>query len=390
MSGRVVNVLALTLVGVVVMSGLALYLRAGPRPGNPSLSPTASTTVGPTELAAPSDSPTASVTVTPSNGAAPTDSPTVAPTLMASAEPSSSPAAGSLEEFVSSIAAPVRAEIDGKSEWVLARDGSMERLALTGDVTGAFYRNGVVIIVQPRGEGLSTVRVLDASGRELASVEVPLGDRRRDVLVTRDRRLAYVMDDRSILRVNLDTGAFETLSDGAPVLRDESDLSPSGNTLATLVCSGEERCDTHLVTGDPGVVLEDFYLLGASDEHLVGSSLSTREWLVYSIEDRTRRHIPVPEIEFAWDGYALDDGRFVITGSNDEGWSMWVYDPVADTVTPIVLKDIAPTNIVVYDRFMPSTRWAVVGPTDGVSLGGTLHVVDLETGHTVAEVVLGQ
>jgi hypothetical protein len=368
------STLAVVFVGVVVVAGLALYLRAGPRPGaEPSLSPPDSTTAGPTD------------------SAAPTESPIVSPALTASAEPTSSPAAGSLEEYLANIAVPVLAEIDGKYEWVVARDGSMERLGLADDVTRALYRSGLLILVQPRGEGLSTVRVLDSSGRELASVEVPLGERRVDGFVTRDRRLAYVMDDRSILRVHLDTGVFETLHEGPPVLRDESDLSPSGNTLATLVCSSEERCDTHLVTGDPGVVLEEFYLLGANDEYIVGfESLSARQWLVYSIEDRTRREIPVPEIRIAWDGYALDDGRFVITGSDDEGWSMWIFDPVADTVTPIVLKDIAPTNIVVYDRFMPSTRWAVVGPTDGVSLGGTLHVVDLETGHTVAEVKLGQ
>jgi hypothetical protein len=68
---------------------------------------------------------------------------------------------------------------------------------------------------------------------------------------------------------------------------------------------------------------------------------------------------------------------------------MWIFDPVAGTASPVVLKDIAPSNIVVYDKFTPSTRWAVVARIGGLFPGATLHVVDLETGHTVAEVELG-
>jgi hypothetical protein len=220
------------------------------------------------------------------------------------------------------------------------------------------------------------------------------------VTVARDRRVAYVMNPRSIYRADLTNGEVETLRDGTPGFRGE--ISPSGNTFVSVICpevedpdaiDDEYTCQTQVITATSVSSVEDFSATAATDDYLIGRAWpgNSRRWVVHSIAEGTRREIPVPEISIALGGYAMEDGRFVISGTNDEGeWSMWVFDPVAGSASPVVLKDIAGSNIVVYDKALPSTRWAVVKRIGGLSGGTVLHVIDLETGHTVAEVVLGR
>jgi hypothetical protein len=398
MSSRAASMLALVLVGGAVLAGAAVWLRAGPQGTEPSDSPTASVTVTPSDSAAPTESPTVSPTLAPSPE--PTYSPaTGTPGTTASPEPTPSPAAGSLEEFVASMAAPMVMEIDGRGELVIARRGSFTRLAPADDVTRAFVRNGSIVVVQPLRDR-SILRVFAPSGEEVASSEVPLLGPDPYAIVTRDRRLAYVMDSHAIYRVDLVTGEVEKLRDGIPGFRGE--VSPTGNTFASVICPPVEdphrdetyACQTQVIRGSSRVTVEGFSASGVTDEYLIGETWPgyNRRWFVYSIADGTRREIRVPAIEVAWEGYAMEDGRFVITGSDDQHeWSMWIFDPIADTVSPVVLKDIAPSDIVVNDKFLPSARWAVVKKTANPGVfSGTLHVIDLETGHTVAKVVLGR
>jgi hypothetical protein len=213
----------------------------------------------------------------PTDSPAPTESPSESQALTPSPEPTASPPAGSLEEYLASIAAPVVAEIDGKPEWVIARHGSITRLAPADDVTFAFYRNGLISIGQPRGENRSIVRVLDPSGQEVASFEVPALGPDGYVSVARDRRLAYVTDSRSIFRVDLELGEVETVHDGMPGFRLE--LSPTGNTLASVICPEVEdpqavddtyTCQTQVITQTSIFTVDEFNASGATDEYLIG------------------------------------------------------------------------------------------------------------------------
>jgi hypothetical protein len=400
MSDRFVSGLALVLVGVFGVAGVALYLRGEPRPGaEPSLPPAASGTVAPSDSPAPSESPTASATGAPTDSAAPTESPTASPVLSPSPEVTASPPAGSLEEFLAGIAVPVVMEIDGKAEWVIARPGSITKVAPADEVTFAFVRNGVIVIAQPLREDRSVLRVLAPSGEEVASSDVPLLGPGAYAIVTRDRRLAYVMDSDLTYRVDLRTGKIETLHDLMPGFRGE--VSPSGDTFVSVICPEVEDghaepdrpCQTQVLRESAIVTVDNFAASAATDAYLVGEDwfATGRRWVVHSIADGTRREVPVPEIDAAWGGYALEDGRFLLTGSDEQGdWSMWVFDPQTDSVSQVVLKDIAPSDIVVYEKFLPSARWAVIKPIGGLAGGTVLYVIDLETGHTVAEVVLGR
>ncbi|HEY7598387.1 MAG TPA: hypothetical protein VH741_00550 [Candidatus Limnocylindrales bacterium] len=374
MSGRVGNTLVLAVVAVVVVAGLAFYLRTAPRPGTePSPSPTSSTT---------------EMTGMPTDSAAPTESPSESPTLTPSSEPSASPPADSLGDFVASIAAALVADTDGDGnpEWAVSREGSTEKLGDLDDVTFAQLRHGSLVIGRP-AEGASLVQFVSRDGSEIASFDVPTLSSNATALLTPDRRIAYVVDD-SIIRVDLSSGERVTLFDGPPVFRGDTDLSPSGNTLASPACD-QETCQVHLVIGDTVTTIDQFVLLGTSDEYLIGyESNSANAWLVYNIDDGTRTPLALPGITHAWDGYAMEDGRFVLTGTNDQDvWSLVIVDPATGAIST-VLDSVTRGDTVVYE-FLPSTRWAAIGPVQGLEPGSSVRVIALDTGKVVAEVQLG-
>jgi len=167
-----------------------------------------------------------------------------------------------------------------------------------------------------------------------------------------------------------------------PVQRGELYWSPSGQTLASPLCT-EETCILDIVTIEDHSMrlLQDFIPVAVSDRFAVGyRSLADRALRVVdlstSVESKVQTEITSPRAALA-----LPDGSFLLSGRLEGGELGFArLDPAAGAATTVYSTK---EDVLLYPQWV-SSQFAVLGPRAGlgdlVKHGLPLVVLDVATG----------